>query len=920
MMYWLSELNLAKSLKFFFVTVCIGLLPMLAWTQSAAHSSLPQPVLPNSHIELPPLPDNLPDSEDKYGGYVFAYPFSVSISKNDVQPLLKGDSLYYQLLIHSEGAFSLNAIFENVVIPPGATLRVFGKNDNFSYTSQDIYYNILATPLVEGDSICVEYVEPCDADIKGTWVIKQVSHDYKNITQKSGYLKSTSAECNVDVNCEVGNNWKVEKRAVCKMIIQGTTVCTGTLMNNTSKDNTPYVLTANHCVASETKAIRSVFYFDYENEVCGDMSSEKKAKTLSGATLVATSPNAKIDFSLLKLNTTPPKSYNPYYAGWSISEDIEKGVVCIHHPKGDVKKISIDESKPVSASFKATGTNYLNDAHWNVQSWEVGTTEGGSSGSPLFNSSHAVIGTLSGGQASCASPVNDFFSKFSKAWNYHEVSNARLNDWLDPLNLGVKSCPGYDPYLFASNELTNVWIEDTLNLFSFGDKADGLWSGLNEIGWRQFAEKFITKKYVYDITIAGLVDTSSSLSDARIIVWDGTDKPENELYSIILNKSMLKGSNCVYVHLDTPIKSDKIIWVGYEIQNNSSAIAVYQTKNESDGSFYVKHPKGWVNTQMLGLPSHLAVKLHVTDNPDTLSSYHFEAPFPSNYINIPISNLPTKELFTVDSIGNITNNTEFMNVSTSTIPNWAASGDVQSNCFSNRYVITEPVVLRSIKVAVAGVPDENLCTNFVVWSDKMETELTRKTVANNLLQKKHWNQIYLDSLLELSEPFNIGLCFDTISNKNLVPYMYYDVESNVDSYFTYDDNVCAYADLHIPYNIAFQPILARTKYHFNRDSARILSYPLKRINAIRLQDDKCFVLYPSLCTTYVCIRFFQNLCTEVQYCFADVDGNLTNWKSVQMHDGVFVVPVDYLSSGIYTMKIKTNDATFSGKFIHLGRK
>jgi hypothetical protein len=84
--------------------------------------------------------------------------------------------------------------------------------------------------------------------------------------------------------------------------------------------------------------------------------------------------------------------------------------MCIHHPKGDIKKISKWE-KAIS----------LQADYWKVK-YSKGSTEGGSSGSPLFNRTGYVVGQLSHGNASCSNTGtglfdgHDFFGCFHRSW------------------------------------------------------------------------------------------------------------------------------------------------------------------------------------------------------------------------------------------------------------------------------------------------------------------------------------------------------------------------------------------------------------------------------------------------------------------------------------------------------------------------
>ena len=109
--------------------------------QSVAHSSVPYPMFPDAQFVMPDLPDDLDFSDDKNEAYVFAYPFEVSIRKQDIAPVLKNDTLYYNVSILSKDAYSLNLIFEDVSIPEGARLSVYGADsaDFKTYTSDDVF-------------------------------------------------------------------------------------------------------------------------------------------------------------------------------------------------------------------------------------------------------------------------------------------------------------------------------------------------------------------------------------------------------------------------------------------------------------------------------------------------------------------------------------------------------------------------------------------------------------------------------------------------------------------------------------------------------------------------------------------------------------------------------------------------------------
>ncbi|MDR0829521.1 MAG: T9SS type A sorting domain-containing protein [Prevotellaceae bacterium] len=153
------------------------------------------------------------------------------------------------------------------------------------------------------------------------------------------------------------------------------------------------------------------------------------------------------DFLLLKLNATPAllTSYNATFAGWETNNANALNsnfTVGIHHHNGDIKKISRDNDPPLS--INAPTINGINTgaalSHWQV-SWNKGITAGGSSGSPLFNSDHKIIGQLHAGDSYCEFQNDpDYYGKFSVSYSLGFFSK-----WLDPYHSGTTSIGAYNP-------------------------------------------------------------------------------------------------------------------------------------------------------------------------------------------------------------------------------------------------------------------------------------------------------------------------------------------------------------------------------------------------------------------------------------------------------------------------------------------
>jgi len=162
------------------------------------------------------------------------------------------------------------------------------------------------------------------------------------------------------------------------------------MINNTGLNRRQLFLTANHCLF--TSPYNFVAVFNYQRPSCGgDGPDPSIIQSAHGMKLIAT--YAQSDFALLEITEKIPDSYNVYLAGWDISSAAPANVFGVHHPSGDVKKISFYNGTTVASSW----TEFPKKLHWSIPAWTRGTTEPGSSGSALFNSRGLIVGHLHGG-------------------------------------------------------------------------------------------------------------------------------------------------------------------------------------------------------------------------------------------------------------------------------------------------------------------------------------------------------------------------------------------------------------------------------------------------------------------------------------------------------------------------------------------
>ena len=370
---------------------------------------------------------------------------NINISNSGTWINLPNGDRIWQLVVVCKNALTINLTFSQTVIPTGNELYVYNPSKDFilgKFTASHLYNGELGTELVPGEITIVEYFVPKGSSI-GNVNICTVTHGYR--TPNEFLLKAFggSGACNVNVNCPEGAAWTQQRNSVVMLVSGSNGFCTGALINNTLNDGKPYVLTANHCYSNPATWI---FRFQWESTSCINPSTSPTFQSLSGAVLRA--QGTPSDFCLVEItgglvNGSVPAAYTPYFSGWDNTETISPSAACIHHPSGDIKKIAIENNALISTSFGGSPSN----SHWGVLSWDLGVTEPGSSGSPLFNQNRRIIGQLHGGASACgASVLSDEYGKVSVSWNpAGSTTSGQLKHWLDPNNTNASFVDGYDP-------------------------------------------------------------------------------------------------------------------------------------------------------------------------------------------------------------------------------------------------------------------------------------------------------------------------------------------------------------------------------------------------------------------------------------------------------------------------------------------
>ena len=436
----------------------------------AAHSAVSP--LPNSaRVELPALDraklsveDNV--SDKKVGPFRYAVPISLSTAQskrvsvdNGQWQTFKTGEMVWQGEIAAAGASTVDVLLKPFWLPQNAKLTIFdgtGKQvwGPFGHEQNNLA-NTLPLPLVSGETMRIELSVPTTEREFVRLAVQTVNQGYRALDVVDGQLVAKEAGgCNVDVICPAGDPYRDQVRGVVRILANGG-LCTGTLTNNTRNDRAALLLTANHCNITAANASGVMAYYNYQRSTCRALSSgtvsspppEGGALLQLGASFVSAA--RKSDFTLLRLNGSVPSAANAFWLGWDRRDIAPSGAAVIHHPRGEEKRVSIEnDALSVSNVLEEFDTISLAPgAALYVPNWDVGTTEGGSSGSALLTrDTKRIVGTLSGGEALCSGTTNngrrDIFGRLFTSWEGENTAATRLKDHLDPLGTAPQVLDG----------------------------------------------------------------------------------------------------------------------------------------------------------------------------------------------------------------------------------------------------------------------------------------------------------------------------------------------------------------------------------------------------------------------------------------------------------------------------------------------
>ena len=394
-----------------------------------------------------------------------------------------GTDIYRLEIDMEQTPVGLNLYYSDFFIPQGGRLYIYtpgGEQLLGAYTHETHpKHGAFASEPLSGSKLILDYEAP-RGSARPSILISGVGYLYRSVMQAHvghGIENEDASDpakdkyCQINVNCPEGDEWQEQKSSsVIYMPVFANgdiSWCSGNLINNAKGDFKPYILTAAHCSGEEgtddpsvgsfkgdfgidqSKMDQWIFGFHYEKPRCNNSDyGFQMTKTLTGVNIrTYTSVYGYSDGMLLELKDEIPLDYRVYYSGWNATEQTWQNGAGIHHPAGDVTKIAL-YSGGLGLGQWMEGSAWVitalggKDDHYKLM-FDKGNTEGGSSGSPLYNDKKEQIGTLTGGSIRpCAQ--DGFYGRLSSHFNkYSDKGDLyHMDMFLDPDSTGVLKVAG----------------------------------------------------------------------------------------------------------------------------------------------------------------------------------------------------------------------------------------------------------------------------------------------------------------------------------------------------------------------------------------------------------------------------------------------------------------------------------------------
>ncbi len=375
-------------------------------------------------------------------------PYAARVADHAVEAAGADGSVARTMRIESPGALFMSAKFSRFVLPAGVEVTFAARGGAYRagpFTSRHVTSTgRFGTPMIPGDELTIEVVTPVGAEA-AELVLESVSHGFHDALgvgrlldwhERTGEtVRGGPFSCQRDIACPEGEPYRHLKDAAAEGY-DGAFVCSGQLVNNTRQDGRLLYITAAHCEWWRDPSTMA-YYWDYANQTCGG--ADYPSFTFStGSTDLYHSTNPDFDVNLLELGGGDLEgNYDVYFAGWNRGAAAPTSSVAISHPDDKPLQVAIDEDQAQDCALGGCPGGW-GAWYWRIDDYEVGVTEGGSSGGGLYDQDLRLVGVLTGGVGTnCGNFGWDEYFKLSTEWD-------ELRPFLDPDDTGAMSVAGWD--------------------------------------------------------------------------------------------------------------------------------------------------------------------------------------------------------------------------------------------------------------------------------------------------------------------------------------------------------------------------------------------------------------------------------------------------------------------------------------------